>query len=124
MPEGGFSFSHKKGQTFVPYNGKIADITHADTNQHTLALANTGGTGAIAGETRKIIAAMFRGIRIAGSGVMYGYPNSDLVDFVAMSPSASCPIIIIADGSQTLTYSLTVANDDFDLYCMGYVVEA
>jgi hypothetical protein len=34
----------------VPYNGKIVDITHPDTNKHTLDLA------AALGETRKIIA--------------------------------------------------------------------
>lgn len=30
---------------------------------------------------------------------------------------------VIADGTQRLQYSLVVANDDYDLYCLGYVVE-
>jgi len=124
MPEGGFSFSHKKGQTFVPYNGKIADITHADTNKHTLTLANAAGTGAIGGETRKVTMVITQTNRIAGAGSLLLYPNEGTVlvetDLLA---SALYPIVI-ANGTQRLQYALTVAGSDFDLYCMGYVVEA
>ena len=123
MPEGGFSFSHKKGQTFVPYNGKIADITHADTNLHTLTLANAAGTGAIASETRKIIGLLIDPYRISGTGVFHVFPNSGAKDESCSSGQFMYGIIVIANNTQTLTYHLTVANDDFDLYCLGYVVE-
>jgi hypothetical protein len=111
-------------QIFVAYNGKIADITHADTNQHTLELANPAGTGAIAGETRKIVMVHVIPARIAGTGSFYVYPNEG-AQFVDLGNwFYSRGITIIANDSQRLQYSLSVANDDFDLYCFGYVVEA
>ena len=125
MPEGGFSFSHKKGQTFVPYNGKIADITHADTNKHTLTLANAAGTGAIAGETREIIAVILTVTRVSGTGGFLAYPNEGTSSGGVGSSSFVYPaFVVVADGLQRLQYKLDVANDDFDLYCVGFVVEA
>jgi hypothetical protein len=53
---------------FIPYNGKIADIADADTNKHFLTLANATGTGAIPGETRKIIMVILVFERNAGTG--------------------------------------------------------
>jgi len=124
MPEGGFSFSHKKGQTFVPYNGKIADITHADTNKHTLTLANGAGTGAIAGETRKIIAVIIGNFRISGTGGCYFYPNEGGTECLSGTDRRWIGTVVIADGTNRLQYALAAANDDFDLHCFGYVVEA
>ena len=106
----------------VPYNGKIADITHADTNKHELTLANAGGTGAIAGETRKIVEIITRIQRIVGTGELRIYPaegatpmQSNWIDYIQ--------VVIILAGSQRLQYALDTANDDFDLHCLGYVVE-
>lgn len=113
-------------QFLVPYNAKIADITHADTNLHTLVLANVGGTGAISGETRKIIMIQIRGQRMAGTGVMYAYPNegtNGLTVGGAAPYGVGGHIVIILADSQRLQYALSVASDDFDLYCYGYVVE-
>ena len=124
MPEGGFSFSHKKGQTFVPYNGKIADITHADINKHELTLANGAGTGAITGETRKIICVILEARRIAGTGYFPVYPNEGTAYASLSSGGWTVYPIVIANGLQRLQYNLSVANDDWDLYSMGYVVEA
>jgi hypothetical protein len=112
-------------QIFVPYNAKIADITHADTNKHTLTLANAGGTGAITGETRKIIALLWTTSRIAGTGYVYSYSNEGANMQQGPTWIGSYDVTtIIANGTQRLQYSLTVANDDFDMYCYGYVVEA
>lgn len=58
--------SYGSRQILVPYNAKIADITHPDTNKHYLTLANSGGTGAIAGETRKIIMVILNALRMSG----------------------------------------------------------
>ena len=110
-------------QIFVPYNGKIADITHADTNLHTLELANAAGTGAIAGETRKIIALFPYMLRAAGTGNVRVYPNEgtqwlDLAGYVARG------FCVIGANLQRVQYSLSVAGDDFEFHCLGYVVEA
>jgi len=110
-------------QFFVPYNGKIADITEADTNKHYLTLANSAGTGAIAGETRKIIAVSVRVDRAAGTGMLNFFPKEG-VNSSGQTLNFMYSPIIIADGTQRLQYSQTVANDDFDLYCLGYVVES
>ena len=106
-------------QIFVPYNGKIADITHADTNKHTLDLATA------LSETRKIIAVQLGCARIAGTGYLKPYPNegagsNELPTFSGYGYNK----VVIANGTQRLQYALSVANDDFDLYCYSYVVEA
>ncbi len=107
-----------KIQFFVPYNGKIADITCANTNKYTLDLA------AVLSETRKIIMVILGGERMGGTGYLYGYPmeGTNWVDLGLWGASAVS--IVIKDGTQNLQYSLSVANDDFDLDCLGYVVEA
>lgn len=103
-------------QIFVPFNGKIADITHADTNKHTLDLA------AALGETRKIVDIRLMGARIAGTGFFWIYPDEGAQkDF--LSSWAQSVDITIKDATQRLQYCLSVAGDDWDLYCFGYVVE-
>ena len=107
------------GQIFVPYNGKIADITEADTNRHTLDLATA------LNETRKIVAVNVSGTRITGTGYFHVYPNEGTHYFELgvwnTYPRGYCAI---ANGTQRLQYKLSVANDDYDIYCFGYVVEA
>lgn len=110
-------------QLFVPYNAKIADITHADTDPHLLTLANNAGTGAIAGETRKIIAVILSVYRVAGAGNLGFHPNEGALTVTTTNSSASHIVVILA-ASQRLQYELSVAGNDFDLYCYGYVVEA
>jgi len=104
-------------QIFVPYNGKIADITHADTNKHTLDLATA------LSETRKIIEVELATNRIAGTGTFYPYPNEGATRSEIISPYRGDGVVI-ANATQRLQYSLSAANDDWDLYCLGYVVEA
>lgn len=109
-------FGEKKWSRFIPYNAKIADITHADVLKHFLDLA------AALPETRKIIAIIIGVTRVAGTGYIRVYPNEGVRhDF--MTHDAVSLTVVIADGTQRLQYNLTVANDDFDLYCLGYVVE-
>jgi hypothetical protein len=110
-------------QIFVPYNAKIADISEADTNKHYLTLANSAGTGAIAGETRKIIAVNILALRITGTGLFNIYPNEG-AQAGYLSNRLFGGFQVIADGTQRLQYSQSVANDDWDLYCLGYVVES
>lgn len=106
-----------KLQRFIPYNGKIADITHVDTDIHYLDL-ETALT-----ETRKIVAIILTTERVAGTGQLYVYPN-DGNNYIAYALPTRFGIVTIADGTQRLKYALEDANDDFDLRCNGYVVEA
>jgi len=111
-------------QFFVPMNEKIADITHADTLQHFLALAPVlHAPGVAPPETRKIIVIILTSERQAGTGGFTVYPNEGGWCDISIWKAYPVPIVI-ANGTQRLQYSLPVANDDFDLYCMGYVVEA
>jgi len=110
-------------QDFIPYNGKIADITHADALKHTLTLADATGTGAIPGETRKVVAIICCAVLMAGAGTLNSYPNEGAVVLAISSASTACQIVVIADNTQRLQYALTVAGNDFDLYCFGYIVE-
>ena len=100
---------------FVPYNGKIADITHADTDKHTLALATP------LSETRTIISISFRPERISGTGSFFVYPNEGAKG-QGFAPNTWAADIVIASASQRLQYSLAVANDDWDIFCLGYCV--
>jgi len=118
------SLDKQKLTVFVPYNSKIADITEADTNKHYLTLANSAGTGAIAGETRKIIAVLLDDVRNSGTGFLKVYPNEGVANIALRNYLDCIDDVVIADGTQRLQYAQSVANDDFDLYCLGYVVEA
>jgi len=106
-----------KRQIFVPYNDKIADITHADVNKHTLDLA------AALTETRKIIAVIVNMQRITGTGTFLIYPNEGATATSGYYGFQHQYTIVILDGTQRLQYALSVANDDWDLFCFGYVVE-
>jgi hypothetical protein len=104
-------------QFFVPLNGKIADIKEVNTNKYLLDLA------AALSETRKIIAVILDARRISGTGNLYYYANEGTqatIDYL----TGRARLVIIADATHRLQYSQSVANDDFDLYCMGYTVEA
>ena len=109
-----------KAHIFIPYNNKIADITHADTDRHTVDLA------AALSESRKIIALCIGNARVTGTGQMYYWPNEG-AENIGNQASADFDrplFIIIKDGTQRLQYSQSVANDDWDIQCYGYVVEA
>ena len=105
-------------QIFVPYNGKIADINESDTNKHTLDLASA------LGEARKIIAVIIRASRVSGTGNFYAYPNEGTTDESVGEGAGMTKLIVIKDGTQRLQYAQSVSNDDWDLFCFGYVVEA
>ena len=102
---------------FVPYNDKMADITHADTSKHTLDLA------VALAESRKIIAINIKPYRISGTGNLLLYPNEGTNNYYTTS-GGNPPFCVIKDGTNRLQYSQSVANDDWDLYCLGYVVES
>ena len=107
-----------KRQICVPFNAKIADITHADTNVHYLDLA------VALAETKKIVSVKCGGARIAGTGNMKFFPNEGTYNQNMANSTTFTGDIVIANGTNRLQYSLSVANDDWDFYCYSYVVEA
>jgi len=102
---------------FIPYNGKIADISETDTAKHFLDLE------AALGEKRKIIAVVLNAYRVTGTGHFDAFPNEG-TRMARITFSTNTATIVIRDGTQRLQYAQTVAGDDFDLYCLGYIVEA
>jgi len=102
----------------IPYNDKIADISEADTADHTLDLETA------LGETRKIISILLWAARISGTGSLWAYPNEGAIAMPIGPDRAFLAEVAIKDGTQRLKYYQSVAGDDWDLYCFGYVVEA
>lgn len=99
------------GGTFHAHNGKVADITHADTNKHTVDLS--------AFVPENCVAIVVYGRRVVGAGELLMYPDEGtfLVETFWKS------VEVIAIRNQRLEYELSVKNDDFDLYLMGYWVQ-
>ena len=100
---------------FVPYNNKISDITHPDTNKHNLDLA------VALGESRDVVSIIIKCFRMSGTGVFYTYP-AEGSSFTGASTGSVIDMVLIATGTQRLQYSLSAANDDWDIYCLGYAV--
>lgn len=95
----------------VPHGPKIADITHADILEHSL-------TPAALGLPDNVTAIYYWGIRMGGAGA-----------FEAKSASGG-PVFPIGSGSGSMWfkaadglfyYELSVANDDWDIYAVGYL---
>lgn len=108
----------KQIEILVPYNGKIFDISEADTSTHTTTSLKTALS-----ETREIVAVLLRGDRMGGSGNLLVYPNEGSDDCLIAPASYGPYTIVIAAGSDRFQYSLSNANDDFDVHCFGYVVK-
>lgn len=100
----------------VPINAKIVDITHADTLKHFLDLETP------LSESRRIIQLIIMVQRVAGSGAFIVYPGEGTLGYWLPDGATSTPIMI-ADGTQRLQYALEVANDDWDIFSFGYMVE-
>mgnify|MGYP001616060407 CR=1 FL=1 len=100
---------------FVPYNGKIADINESDALLHFLNLETP------LSETRQIISLVLNAIRTSGTGYLFARPNEG--PFSSLLGNTYTPgTFIIASGTQRLQYNQNVANDVYQLYCMGYMV--
>lgn len=104
-------------QIYVGYNGKIASFQRTDTSLFYINL-----TEALDDE-RTIIAINVRGVRVSGSGGLYTYPNEGVYP-LAIGHSSFSSWIIIKYGTNRLPLYQSVANDSWDVYCYGYVIEA
>lgn len=100
-------------QRIVPGTGlKIYDITHADTNEHSVALP--------AGYPANTKALVVKANRIAGTGAftvrsVSGVDGSGWT----LNSYGSGTWLRAADG--LFYYFISVAGDDWDIYAVGYI---
>ena len=97
----------------VPATGKIADLTHADTNEHAMALP--------AGYPANTKAIYIKAVRIAGTGNfnMLSVTGGTVAGLI--SGAGTYLGLWFRSAAGTWLYSLTVANDDWDIYAMGRI---
>lgn len=105
-------------QIFVPYNGKIADINEDDTDKHILNLQTA------LSETRTIVNVWLGLSRQSGSDVMEWYNSSGTGQPIVNNDiyAILTTFLNVTDGA-TVQYKQKNANDDWDIYCLGYTVE-
>lgn len=97
---------------FVPHNGKIADITHTDINHHTITMASMGLPPNVA-------LIILQASRISGSGTLDIYPARGTTAY-RFTGSILIEMASIAITDGLIEYNLNTANDDWDIYCLGY----
>lgn len=105
-----------RGQTvnFVPRDGsKIADITHADTAEHTI-------THATLGIPANVVLMLINYQRIGGTGVFR--PMTKTASQKMTMSSANTGLWPIDDGGD-FRYALSVNGDDWDIHCFGYWIQ-
>lgn len=107
----------QRGQTctFVPFNDKIADITHPDILDHYLTLKELGLPD-------NTVCMVLYAQRMAGGGGFRVYPNEGAMQCSISSTTAYARYAINPIGiiNRRLKYALSFAGDDYDLYCFGY----
>lgn len=104
----------KKNQ-LIPMWDKIADITEANT---TLKYLNFVDMGLPA----NTIAIIMTCQRISGTGFLNVYCDGGTRE-LQMGIDKKLDQLIYTSTLQALKYNLTVANDDFELYCQGYMTQ-
>lgn len=98
----------------MSYNGKVADITYADVNKHNLTLTQLG-------LPNNTVAAILGSQRMSGSGLLVVYPaNGAFGHYISAAGQAYTKLVNLDNG--ILTHKVSVANDDYDLYCFGYFI--
>lgn len=96
---------------FVYADGsKVADITHADTSEHTV-------TPAALGLPPNAVLLDITAERASGSGNFHILTTSSgQFKIVATNSMALWPI----DNTGAFRYKLSVKSDDWDIFCFGY----
>lgn len=92
---------------------KIADITHADTNEHTKTCADLG----VPKNTKALIIIATRASGTGSFKVLSG--TGGTYDFVASNRMS----IWVKEAAGTFRYQLTIANDDWDISMVGIFIE-
>lgn len=100
---------------FVGYNGKIFDLTYADTSHH-----YTSSVATALSETRTVVGLVLTSTRSSGTGNLNVYSIEGASYDLVSTIRTGCSVIGIIN--DRIEHNLSVANDDFDLYCLGYWV--
>jgi len=96
----------------IPASGQIYDITHPDVNEHSVGLP--------VGYPANTRALLVMCTRMAGTGVIYLISTSGVISSRwTVSTGLAGVWVRAADGQ--FYHSLSVANDDWDLYAIGYI---
>lgn len=100
---------------FTGLNEKVADITHADTAKHTIDCVDLGLPA-------NCVLLLLFARRIVGTGSLDAYPIEGTTGIrIGTGANHYGVDMVVPIVNGRLQYSLTVANDDFDLYCIGYL---
>lgn len=97
---------------YHPYNGKIADINESDTNKHTVDISAYVPTNCVA--------VVIVPKRVSGSGELYLYSNEGSTYVYGTSYNFN---VLLAIKNQRIQFHQSTANDDFDLYMLGYLTD-
>jgi len=95
-----------------PASGKIYDITHADINEHSVALP--------AGYPANTRAIWVRGLRIAGTGWMVLYSVPATSANTTTLESGRCELWFRCTDNL-FHYNISTVNDDWDIHALGYI---
>lgn len=112
VPDSDIETSRGPGFTPVPYNAKIADLQENNTTKHDLTLATMGLP-----LNTKIL--FLQVIRQSGTGNFRVWPNNGTNYTTVSNQGFRLNAIVVHD--QKIVWSGSVANDDFDLHCLGYI---
>jgi hypothetical protein len=102
------------GMNFYGHNEKIvAGLTEADTLRHYLDLS--------AYVPKNCVAIIIYASRVTGTGNLVVFPYEGTHGLKIGSGEEFCHVVAIKN--QRLQYSLTVANDVWNIFMFGYFVE-
>lgn len=96
---------------FTAKNEKIYDITHADTETH--------GASVPTGYPPNTVALKIKATRISGTGNFVLNPTGSGSGYIVIANNGSAVWFISA--TRLFHYFLSVANDDWDIYCAGLI---
>jgi len=102
---------------FIPYDQKIADIQENDTTDHYIDL-----TAVFPGV--EIVAIHICAIRSSGTGYLKVWPaelSNNSIFLLKETANTNAAWVILADGLNRIMWRNSVANDDWDIYCFGYL---
>jgi len=99
---------------FTPMSAKVADLQENDTAKHFLTLADMGLPS-------NVVAVLLISLRVSGTGFFLVYPNEGTQAIVlTISVNAGSVPAFVGVSNNRIQWSGGVANDDWDIYCMGY----
>lgn len=101
-------------QQLKGYNAKLADINESDTDVHTTSLDTLAPN---------VVAVIAYALRSTGTGNFTVFPNEGTTGMRIDSVTVSNRCYLIKVLNNRIKYEQSVANDDWDLYILGYIIE-